>query len=285
MKKNLTIIIPAFNEEQAISQVLADIRQGLRDLVAEVIVVDDGSTDATAARAEAAGVRVIRHRHNRGYGASLKTGIRAAKTDFVMTFDSDGQHTAAMAARLWESASQNDMVVGSRTALLHSPLWRMPGKWLLGALANYLVRQRIPDLNSGLRILHRETVLRYLHLCPSGFSFSTTITLVMLHRGYNVAYVPIDVRKRTGKSSISIRTGFQTLLLILRLAALIDPLRVFVPASFVIGLTGVLWEIPYAISGRGISVGSMMAIVTGVLLFALGLICDQISQLRMGLYE
>jgi hypothetical protein len=161
----------------------------------------------------------------------------------------------------------------------------MPGKWLLGVLANYLVRQRIPDLNSGLRILHRETVLRYLHLCPSGFSFSTTITLVMLHRGYNVEYVPITVQKRIGKSLISLNTGFQTLLLILRLAALIDPLRVFIPTSFVIGLIGMLWEIPYALTGRGVSVGSMMAIVTAVLLFALGLICDQISQLRLGLFE
>ncbi|KAF0107867.1 MAG: family 2 glycosyl transferase [Anaerolineaceae bacterium] len=285
MNKSLALVIPAYNEEQVIASVLADLRQGCADFATEIIVVDDGSSDNTAAIAETAGVTVIRHRVNRGYGAALKTGIRAARTDYVMTIDSDGQHTAVEAVRLWQRLGENEMVVGSRAALLHSPLWRMPGKWLLGALANYLVRQRIPDLNSGLRILHRETVLRYLHLCPSGFSFSTTITLVMLHRGYSVEYIPITVQKRTGKSSISLNTGLQTLLLILRLAALIDPLRVFVPASFIIGLTGVLWEIPYALSGRGVSVGSMMAIVTGMLLFVLGLICDQISQLRLGLYE
>jgi glycosyltransferase involved in cell wall biosynthesis len=285
MNKSLTLVIPAYNEGQVIARVLADLRQGCADFASEIIVVDDGSSDNTAAIAEAAGARVIRHRRNRGYGAALKTGIRAAKTDYVMTLDSDGQHTSGEAARLWQHVGENEMVVGNRTALLHSPIWRMPGKWLLGVLANYLVRQRIPDLNSGLRILHRETVLRYLHLCPSGFSFSTTITLVMLHRGYNVEYVPITVQKRIGKSLISLNTGFQTLLLILRLAALIDPLRVFIPTSFVIGLIGMLWEIPYALTGRGVSVGSMMAIVTAVLLFALGLICDQISQLRLGLFE
>jgi glycosyltransferase involved in cell wall biosynthesis len=285
MNKSLALVIPAYNEGQVIARVLADLRQGCADFTSEIIVVDDGSSDNTAAIAEAAGARVIHHRRNRGYGAALKTGIRAAKSDYVMTLDSDGQHMAGEAARLWQHVGENEMVVGNRAALLHSPIWRMPGKWLLGVLANYLVQQRIPDLNSGLRILHRETVLRYLHLCPSGFSFSTTITLVMLYRGYNVEYVPITVQKRIGKSSISLTTGFQTLLLILRLAALIDPLRVFIPISAIIGLIGGLWEIPYALSARGLSVGSMMAIVTAVLLFALGLICDQISQLRLGLFE
>ena len=127
------------------------------------------------------------------------------------------------------------MVIGNRTSLLHSPLWRMPGKWMLNIMANYLVKERIPDLNSGLRVIRREDALRYLHLCPSGFSFSTTITMVMLSRGYDVKYIPIKVEKRVGKSSISLKTGFETLLLILRLATLIDPLRIFVPMSLIIG--------------------------------------------------
>lgn len=285
MDKDTTIIIPAYNEGRNIGAVLAELQHSDLERLAAIIVVDDGSSDDTAAVAEAAGVQVIRHRRNRGYGAALKSGIRAAASEYVMTYDSDGQHTAAQALRLWQALDGNEMVVGSRTALLHSPLWRMPGKWLLGLFANYIVHRRIPDLNSGLRLLHRETALRYLHLCPSGFSFSTTITLVMLHRGYNMAYVPIEVQRRNGRSTVSLRTGFQTLMLVLRLAALIDPLRVFIPASMVVGLAGVLWEIPYAVAGRGVSVGSMMAIVTAVLLFALGLICDQISQLRLGLYE
>jgi hypothetical protein len=177
------------------------------------------------------------------------------------------------------------MIVGQRTALLHSQLWRMPGKWLLSIMANYLSRQRIPDLNSGFRLMRRDVVTKYMHLCPPGFSFSTTITMAFFNRGFNVAYVPIEVEKRIGKSTVSLSTGLETIILILRIAALFDPLRVFIPISLFVGLVGVLWGIPYTLLGNGISVGSMLAIVTATLLFSLGLICDQISQLRLERYE
>ncbi len=283
--KQLTIIIPAYNEGQSIATVVHDVFTECNELIHEVIVVDDGSSDQTASIAETTSARVIRHSRNQGYGAALKTGIHAAQTEFVLTMDSDGQHKAQFVKQLWQIAEESDMVVGERTALIHSPLWRMPGKWLLGKMADYMTRTKIPDLNSGLRLMRRDVVLKYIHLCPSGFSFSTTITIALLKRGYRVQYVPIQVEKRIGKSKVSLSTGLDTLILILRLASLFDPLRIFLPFSIVITITGIMWGLPLALLGRGVSVGAMLAVVTGVLLFVLGLMSDQISQLRLERFE
>jgi len=281
----LTVVIPAFNEEQAILSVLEGLNPICPEYVQEIIVVDDGSTDETGRIAEAAGATVIRHHQNVGYGAALKTGIRAVKTEWVLTMDADGQHRADQILSLCNVADSNDMIVGQRIDRTKSPTWRMPGKWLLERLANYLTGYKIPDLNSGLRLIRNDVVKKYLHLCPSGFSFTTTISMALLDRGYNVCYVPIQIEKRVGRSTVTLKTGLDTLILILRVACLFNPLKVFIPASLIIGAIGIFWGIPYALMGRGISVGSMLAIVTSTLFFALGLICDQISQLRLERYE
>ncbi len=285
MQKRLTVLIPAFNEERAIEPVVRSVLALCADFVDEVIVIDDGSSDNTAQISEAAGARIVRHRRNKGYGAALKTGIRASQTEFVLTMDSDGQHRPEDIPSLWEKAKEHDMVVGRRTRLLHSALWRMPGKWLIWLMASYLTAQKIPDLNSGFRIIRRDVALKYLHLCPSGFSFSTTITMALLCRGYEVTYVPIQVQKRIGKSTVSVRTGFDTIILILRIATLFNPLRIFIPASVIIGAAGIAWGTQFLIARLGFSIGSMLAIVTGILLFGLGLLCDQISQLRLERFE
>ena len=178
------------------------------------------------------------------------------------------------------------MVVGARNGLVHSRAWRMPGKWLLRRMAMYLTRHPIPDLNSGLRVYRRDVLMKYLHVCPRGFSFTTTMTLALLSRGWRVVYVPFDVSKRQSSTSrVSVTTGLETIVLVLRIIALFHPLRVFVPAAAVIGAAGVAWSIPFALLGRGVSVGAMLAIVTAVVLFALGLLCDQISQLRLERFE
>ncbi len=289
LRPGLTVVIPAFNEGQSIKAVVEDVKKELLQdanaFTKQVIVVDDGSSDNTAQQADLAGAYVVRHIHNRGYGAALKTGIRHATTEFVVTMDSDQQHRARDVARLWVHAPSHDMVVGQRTQLVHSPLWRMPGKWLLGRMANYLSKRRIPDLNSGLRIMRTRVVRKYVHLCPSGFSFSTTITLAMLCRGYSVVYHPIEIRKRVGKSSVTMRTGLDTIVTVLRIIGLFNPLRIFIPASLFMVLFGVCLSLPYALLGRGVSVGSVLAIMSGVILFGVGLVCDQISQLRLERFD
>ena len=284
---SFTLVIPAFNEEDAIGPALKAVVADMSDAVTEVIVVDDGSADRTAQICEGLGVRVISHTANRGYGAALKTGIRAATTDYVITMDSDGQHRATDALALIKlgQTGSADLIVGKRETLLHSPLWRMPGKWLITRMAEYLLRKKIPDLNSGMRLIRRETALKYMHLCPQGFSFSTTITMAMEARGQLVEYHPISVNPRVGSSTVNMRTGIDTIILILRLAALFNPLRIFLPMSVLLFLAGLFWSIPYALRGDGITVAGMLAMVTGLIVFAVGVLCDQISQMRLERYE
>jgi len=286
--RQVSIVIPAFNEEGGIGRVLEQLQANLPPTVLEVIVVDDGSTDRTLEIAKKAGVRVLHHKSNRGYGASLKTGIHAAKGAFILTMDSDGQHRMEDITKLCNESTNEDpptCVIGQRMAILHSSLWRMPGKWFLRWQAQFLTQKKIPDLNSGLRLMKRDILVKYMRLCPQGFSFSTTITMAFLSRGYAVDFMPIEVEKRTGKSTVSVRTGFTTILLVLRLATLFNPLRIFLPASFICFIGGTAWGVPYVLDNQGITVASMLAILTGVLLFALGLICDQVAQLRLERYE
>jgi glycosyltransferase involved in cell wall biosynthesis len=288
----ISIVIPAHNEEGGIGDVLNRLRESPPPGVIEVIVIDDGSRDRTgqivaewaASHPGMPAVAVIRHPRNKGYGASLKTGIKAATGDYVLTMDADGQHRLEDVTSLCNAirgVDPPDCVIGNRTALLHSPLWRMPGKWALTRMARVLTQRKIPDLNSGLRLVRRDVLRRYVHLCPAGYSFSTTITMTLLSRGYSVEFVPIRVEKRIGKSMVTMSTGFQTLLLVLRLATLFNPLRIFVPISFFFILGGVAWTVPYLIARQGVTVASMLLIVTGVLLFGMGLICDQVASLRL----
>ena len=281
----LTVIIPALNEAAGLGDVLHDLKRECGDFLTAVIVVDDGSSDGTATIAREHGVVVIQHPANLGYGASLKSGLRRAETTHVATFDGDGQHRPPDLRRLWDARSSAAMIVGARQRLLHSPLWRMPGKWILGVLAVYLVKRPIPDLNSGLRLVRRDVALRYAHLCPRGFSMSTTLTMAVMTRGWPVTFVPIDVRPRQGHSTVTVTTGLETLVLLLRIICLFNPLRLFVPAAALVAFVGIAWGVPYAAAGRGVSVGAMLAIVTAALLFSLGLICDQVSQLRLERHE
>jgi glycosyltransferase involved in cell wall biosynthesis len=160
MDPRLTIVIPAFNEALTVGDVVARVAAECAQLIKEVIVVDDASSDGTGQVAAAAGARVIRHKRNLGYGAALKTGIASASTEYVLLMDGDGQHRAEDVAHLWNAADGADMVVGQRVKLIHSPLWRMPGKWLLTIVTNHLTGHRIPDLNSGFRLLRRESLCR-----------------------------------------------------------------------------------------------------------------------------
>ncbi len=287
----LSVVIPAYNEGSAIGAVLDSLLEHTKTHRWEVIVVDDGSTDNTIEqinhRLNNPYLKLVRHPYNRGYGAALKSGVRAATAPLVATMDSDGQHDPHDLLTLLQQANDFNLVVGQRPGLLHSQLWRMPGKWLLNWLANYLTRRQIPDLNSGMRLFHTEIIKKYLHLCPDGFSFSTTTTLIFFNRGYAVMYVPITIQQRHQevKSTVKLSTGFDTLILIIRLAALFQPLRVFIPASIFFVVVGILWGLPYIFLLRGVSVGALLLLVTGLLLFFFGLLTDQVAQLRLEKYE
>ncbi len=285
---SLTVVVPVYNEGASVGGVLDELLPVVEARGWSLIVVDDGSDDGTsAALAEACSpcLRVIRHARNRGYGAALKTGIRSASTDLVACMDADGQHAVSELLKVAASASDQAMVIGQRKGLTESPLWRVPGKWLLTFMARLLRGRQIPDLNSGLRVFRTDVIRRYLHLCPDGFSFSTTSTFVLMHRGYAVSYVPIDVAPRGGKSAVTVGTGFQALLLVVRLAMLLSPLRIFLPIAAASIFGGLLWTIPYLMARRGVTVAAVLLILNGVLVLLFGLLADQIAALRKERFE
>lgn len=281
----VSVVLPALNEATPLATFLAELVGVAQVHDWEVIVVDDGSSDGTSEVARGAGATVVRHERRRGYGAALKTGVRTATRRYVAFMDGDGQHAVSSMLDLLKLATTADMIVGARRSLRDSDVWRRPGKWVLNQLATYIAQESIPDLNSGLRVVDRDVLRRYIHLCPDGFSFTTTITLAFLDRGRTVRYVPIEVARPLTKSTVSVATGFQTLLLVLRLATLFQPLRLFVTASLLLMLAGFLWSIPYALEGHGISIGAALLVLSGVQLLFAGLLADQIATLRKERYE
>lgn len=282
--KSFTIVIPAFNEEGGLGDVLDGLRTSFPST--QILVVNDGSTDTTAEVASAKGVEVISHQHNRGYGASLKTGARAANGDYVLFCDADGQHTPIDVGRLIAAAPEYEMVVGARDANSHQPLLRRPGKAVLRWFANILAGIRIPDLNSGLRVFHRETLLRYLHLMPDGFSFSTTSTFAMLKSNRRVLWLPITVRKRVGKSTVrQLRHGPQTLMLLLRISVLFEPLKLFMSVAGLLFLLAGLSLLLDLFVLTNLTDTTVLLSLAGLIIFMSGLLCDQVSALRRQQHE
>ena len=282
-EKNVSIIVPAFNEELSIGNVIKSLKKAFTN--AEIIVVNDGSEDQTKEIATKEGAEVVSHARNLGYGAALKTGIEASEKDYVLFCDADGQHRIDDVRRIIETASKGiyDMVVGARTRNSHSSIIRRPGKLVLKIFANYLANQKIPDLNSGLRIIRRSVILKFLHLMPPGFSFSTTSTFAILKSRYSLHYIPITVEKRVGKSTVrQLKHGPQTIMLMIRLTALFEPLRIFLTASGVLFLLTLLSLLKDVLSGGSTGIGdaSIILAVSTLLVFLFGLLCDQISSLR-----
>ena len=279
--KGISIVIPAYNESGAISLVLKNIKLDLDGLVDEIIVVDDCSIDDTLKKAKNENVIVIEHKKNIGYGGALKTGIKNSKGKYILMMDSDGQHSTKDVKNIILKLDDQDAIIGARESVFHSQLWRMPGKWFLHLFAQYLIGRKIKDLNSGLRIVKSDLLKQWMDLCPQGFSFSTTITMVLLSQNYTVDYVPINVNKRTGKSTVSIKTGLDTIILILRLSSLFNPLRIFLPISLIFILVGSVKIITNLLSYGPITTGSLLSFMVGLIIFSLGLLSDQISQLRL----
>jgi len=288
---SVSVIIPAYNEQAAVGAQIAAVSQALRQsgIKHEIIVVDDGSQDQTTDEAVRAGARVLRHLKNRGYGSAIKTGIAAAKHDIIAITDADGTYPSEQIPALMELLNTSDMAVGARTGSnVNIPLIRKPGKWVLGWLAERIAGQPIPDLNSGLRVFRRELALQYFPVLSNKFSFTTTITLALLADDYHVAYHPIDYYARVGQSKIVPRHFMDFVVLVLRMAMLFQPLKVFLPAALTFGLLGAVklvydvaasflrhpdneWSIFYT---PVVSTSAILLLLTGLQFLLIGMVAD-----------
>ena len=285
VRPEVTILIPAYNEAAAIGDVIASVQRVRRSLgrSSELLVIDDGSLDDTGRIAAAAGARVLAHSYNSGKGAALKTGIEAASGETVVVVDADGQHDPEDIRWLLAHRPAYAMVMGDRgRGGGASPLWRTPGKAVLGVVAELLVGRKIPDLNCGLRAVDRRLALRMLPILPNGFSFETTLTVAMLKAGYATTWVPIQVAPRIGRSTVRVSDGFNTLLLMVRLISLFSPLRVFLPISGLTLAIGIWYMVESYLLFQEASVKALIAMLASALFFLFGLLADQIAALRRG---
>jgi glycosyltransferase involved in cell wall biosynthesis len=279
----LSIILPAYNEAPVVGQIVAEIRQRYPDHGAvEILVVDDGSIDDTGAVAAAAGARVIRHPYNKGNGAAVKTGIRAARGEILVMMDADGQHDPAHIEQLAAPIGEYDMVVGARQGT--DQQWpRRLANAAYNMLATYLAGFPIRDLTSGFRAVRRDVALGFCYLLPNTFSYPTTLTLAAIKAGYSLKYEPIRVQSRVGKSKIKLlRDGARFLLIMVKIIMLFSPLKVFLPVGLVVFLPGFFYAIYKLIIHRPWTLPIVISVSVGTLIVMLGLISEQIALLRMG---
>jgi glycosyltransferase involved in cell wall biosynthesis len=283
---DVSIIIPAFNEEASIGHLLTDLQAKGLTTKYEVIVVDDGSSDRTAAIIKEFPVKLIRHGANKGYGAALKSGIRKANGKKVIMLDSDGQHDPVYIEQLISLLGEYDMVIGERGADSHQVNNRKKGKYLIRKVGEYLVDQQLPDYNSGFRGFDRDLIASMLHIMPNGFSFSTTSTLAFLKEGYSIGTFPIKVIERQGRrSSVSfLKDGPKTFLLLFRIIMLFNPMKIFFPGSLAASIAGLLWGFyGYHVYGR-FAISGTVLLTFGMFMFFFGLIADQIAILNRKKY-
>lgn len=284
----VSIVIPAFNEADSIAEVVRDLRA--EATWREILVIDDASTDNTAALAEGAGARVVRQPYNKGNGAAVKAGIRAATGEYMLVVDGDGQHKPSDAVRLASLLGKYDLVVGARSAATQAgPVRRIGNAWL-NWLAGYLAERRIPDLTSGFRGARVEHLREFLFLLPNGFSTPTTTTMAFIKAGYSVFFEPVEARQRTGTSKIRLSSdGVKFLVIILRVITIYSPMRIFLPVSavsFALGVGYAAWTTYVEmVQQQSWAVGhitnsSVLLIMFGVVVFLVGLVSEQLSAQR-----
>ena len=275
----LSIVIPAKNESSAIGAVVSTARDCYPD--AEILVVDDGSTDDTAAIAANAGATVVTHPESMGNGAAVKTGARAANGDVIALLDGDGQHDAQELAPLLQQLENGyDMAIGARETGSHANVGRLFANGLYNAVASLLSGRKILDLTSGFRVVRADKFKQFLYLLPNGFSYPTTITMAFLRSAYPITFEPIIASRRIGKSHIRpIRDGARFMVIIFKIATLYSPLKIFLPVAALFFLTGAGWyAYTFATIGRFTNM-SMLLFSAAVIVFLIGLISEQITAL------
>jgi glycosyltransferase involved in cell wall biosynthesis len=281
----LSIIIPAFNEQEGITQTLE--RLASEDCLkgAEIILVDDGSSDKTSQVASSfPQVKIIRHPFNRGYGSAICTGARASQGEYILWFDGDGQHRVEDLVKVSQKLLNEELeyVIGVRDTESYQDPNRKFGKWLLRQAVNFSLGRPVPDFNSGLRGFKREILLRYLHLLPKGFGASTLTTLLMVENDHYGSTVPIRVQPRLGKSTVKmVRDGMRTLEIILHIVVLFKPLKFFGIIGLFLILLGLVYGfVKASLVHLGFPIFASLLIILGVQSFFFGLLCDQISAMR-----
>lgn len=277
---DVSVIIPAYHEQEIIGSVVSGVREIYPDF--EIIVVDDGSTDNTGKAAAQAGARVVRHTYNRGNGAAVKTGIRAARGRILVLMDGDGQHDPEEISRLLEWSDRFEMVVGARDFKTQGAFHRSMGNRIYSWFATYLADHKVEDLTSGFRVIHRRLALRFAYLLPNTFSYPSTITLAMFKAGYGVKYVPIYAKTRVGQSKIRIiRDGFRFFAILVKIISLFNPMKVFFPLGMLFFAPGVTYTVIRLATGHRLTNPMVLSLSAALLIFALGLISEQIALLRL----
>ena len=281
----LSIIIPVFNEEKAVREVIASLKIELEkmDIVYEIIAINDGSTDNSRnVLSEIENIKLINHPYNKGYGAALKTGIKNSAFDFVCIIDADNTYPVIEIPNMYKFVGEYDMVVGARIGQnVDIPFQKKYAKVVITKLANYLVGSKIPDLNSGLRIFRKEAALINLNILPSGFSFTTTITCAMMTSDYFVKFHNIDYFTRTGVSKIRPFHFFEFILLVTRLTVYFKPLKIFLPVAaflFIIGFIRALYTVLR--DSWKIHELSLILLTFGLMVFLIGLVADMFVKSR-----
>ncbi|MBU4316948.1 MAG: glycosyltransferase family 2 protein [Proteobacteria bacterium] len=280
MPPKISIIIPAYNEAGCIGKLVGQTRELFPDQ--EVIVVNDGSTDDTALEAEKAGAMVYSHPYNMGNGAAVKTGMRKATGDIMVFMDGDNQHDPRDIKKLIELIPKYDMVVGMRRKSDQASIFRFSGNIFFNWLASYVAKFPVKDLTSGFRAIKAKTAKNFIHMLPNSYSYPTTITLGVLRNGLSVQYVPISIRKRiTGKSQLKLaKDGVRFFMIIVKICTLYSPMRVFLPVSFVLFVLGISRYAYTYFTQKVFTNMSAFLFIAGLMIFMMGLISEQICQMR-----
>lgn len=277
---SLSVVLPSHNEASKLPSVLLELKQQLPN--AELLVIDDGSTDATAVEAERAGASVVRHPRRLGNGAAIKTGARQAAGEVIIFMDADGQHDPADIPRLLNKFQEGYyMVVGARKGVSQASVGRRVANGFYNRLASIMTGHRIEDLTSGFRAVRAKEFRKFLYLLPNGFSYPTTSTMAFFRAGYPVAYVPIHARKREGKSKLNIvRDGVRFFVIILKIGALFSPMRLFLPISaFLLSAGSGLYGYNYYTQGRFTNMSALL-FMSSLFTFLIGILSEQISSLH-----
>jgi len=287
INSQLTVVIPVYNEAEALPYFIEGLTAFCRERDWMIILINDGSKDSTAEILKHysgnENVKIFHHKLNRGYGGALKTGIINVTTRYCVTIDADGQHNLQDVELMFQKiiATEADLIVGNRKGNSSLRFHREFGKSIIRSVAKVLMPLNVHDINSGMKMYDSELAKRYIRICPDSMAFSDVITLTFIYQRNLVLEMPIRINQRiAGKSKIRVKTAFDTIMEIVNIVTLFNPMRLFLPLSFSFILISLIWEIPIFLRGNGISVGALLGFVTGLIFFLLGLIAEQLGNIR-----